>query len=955
MSTLLAPPDNGHTPLRSKASPRSTPSNSARSSFSFQCPAEQQESNPQSSGDQSPIRGRSLIRGPADDRLSKRRIGPWSVDFDISAAKQRVLSRDLWAEPQDIDDSRDSVLEPLPYERFRASLSEELHRASTFDDSVDLTNFGGHRDTFAMLGFRRLQFEGLELPAAFFENLLHYIDFDTYLAVRLSCRSWSRAISRVRHVMLRPVAMLPAEILQNIFTRLSPEDFNAARHTCRAWMIASLEENILELMLKRGNWWGAAKADLALQEEHGPQRMVSVISRGWLLSKRLAFECSLRPDWTGNGLSGMASHRQLTPTGLRLTSETDFSQLGNGYSSTGNSQCGSAVHFTVSACNKFVLVAEGCIIYIYSLQGDAVPSTSHLYGGQLRPLTSVICPNRVLAVSMDTSSQRFAIAALLEGREGVVCDLHENTPTSRRPSSPRMSTTFDYRASVASPDLSGERTTTEATLPNAYCCLSDHVMAENIDGAAFHVRCGVDSRTTPATWTTDDSPPTSATNPHSLTPPSPTTGGIPLETGPRSLYRNLCSSEDPPRSVSICPQRRCVAFGCSAGIELHWIDALTGQNLNRRFPLTAPSDFLYFLPPRFGVDSPKKLRLISSAAHPTEKSGLESRFYPGSDHGLGWYVGLSGSQVWDGAWRGNGWCDHYRAVPLSDGWNVLFTDPEDGMLCVGSDAPPGEDATRLIRRVVFIGPWDWNGTGKIILPRVYAAGGELRWGVRVVAGYGEKVWLFVVPPEVFFEENRLEAGGLQQANGIGRAPPLRINGVEIGTVPSLVDVAVDATNGDLTVWAFAAGGMAFVWQIARGSQRPVEKRIVLRDGIVTSFRDSDGDITMSDAPGPALDFDGTTSVRRTLTRTPTVQIAPDRIIDKDGDVEMRDVDEDEGYASEFEQAGGTFAIYAPPLWGTWSENDDWLPDYLLHRGQGIEDEDMGIDLLEVSRIEFEIL
>jgi hypothetical protein len=68
---------------------------------------------------------------------------------------------------------------------------------------------------------------------------------------------------------------------------------------------------------------------------------------------------------------------------------------------------------------------------------------------------------------------------------------------------------------------------------------------------------------------------------------------FPMESGTSTFYRHLCSEDDLPRSVSICPQRRCVAFGCSAGIELHWIDALTGQNLSRWFPLTAPSDYLY--------------------------------------------------------------------------------------------------------------------------------------------------------------------------------------------------------------------------------------------------------------------------------------------------------------------------------------------------------------------------
>lgn len=42
-----------------------------------------------------------------------------------------------------------------------------------------------------------------------------------------------------------------------------------------------------------------------------------------------------------------------------------------------------------------------------------------------------------------------------------------------------------------------------------------------------------------------------------------------VEQEAKSTYRNLCSEEDAPRSVAICPQRRCVAFGCHGGIELH--------------------------------------------------------------------------------------------------------------------------------------------------------------------------------------------------------------------------------------------------------------------------------------------------------------------------------------------------------------------------------------------------
>lgn len=47
---------------------------------------------------------------------------------------------------------------------------------------------------------------------------------------------------------------LPVEIIQYIFEHLSPLDFNAARHSCRSWFGASLDLNLLKVMLTRGGW-----------------------------------------------------------------------------------------------------------------------------------------------------------------------------------------------------------------------------------------------------------------------------------------------------------------------------------------------------------------------------------------------------------------------------------------------------------------------------------------------------------------------------------------------------------------------------------------------------------------------------------------------------------------------------------------------------------------------------
>ncbi|KAF2090477.1 hypothetical protein K490DRAFT_4673, partial [Saccharata proteae CBS 121410] len=264
----------------------------------------------------------------------------------------------------------------------------------------------------------------------------------------------------------------------------------------------------------------------------------------------------------------------------------------------------------------------------------------------------------------------------------------------------------------------------------------------------------------------------------------------------RTIYRHLCSHDDPPRSVAICPQRRCVAFGCSAGIELHWVDALTGQDLHRWFPLTAPSDFLYFLNPRPGVDSSHKLRIISSVAnpsdHPTPRR-LSPTLYT-----------IAGTT-----------CDHYRAVPLSDGYHHLFTDPPSQMLHLGSDAPLG-GSIKLLRKIAFEPPLPG------LLPTAYAAGSNLSHGARVVAGFGNLVVLYSVPPDVL-GASRAERNG-ETGPGIGytrpcsrnRVPwPLSVHGVTLGSVEGLVDIAVNETPR-LTVWAIGESGRATVWKVDEG-------------------------------------------------------------------------------------------------------------------------------------------
>ena len=319
--------------------------------------------------------------------------------------------------------------------------------------------------------------------------------------------------------------------------------------------------------------------------------------------------------------------------------------------------------------------------------------------------------------------------------------------------------------------------------------------------------------------------------------------------------------------------------------------------------------------------------------------------------GVGW--------LWD--YREDKHCDHYHAVPMSDGQNILFTDPQEGDLCLGYDGPPGIGATKLARRYILVGPKD--AEGKPIVPEVYKSGTELRWGTRVVVGYGERLWLFVVPPDRFAEEPEQTQSEREHQRARDEPYPLtpkRVDGVEFGRVRDLVDIAVDSTGGDLTVWAFTANGIAYVWQLG-GGPKAITRRIILNDGTVVPEKDLDGDTFMHGTSSPsrrAVQFDGSLSAPPMISSDSGEQ---DRIIDHGNDLDMPPMasTEDEGYgsgAAEYEQAEGAFAMHAPPLLGRWSkESAVWIPDALRASGEGVGDEDLGVDVLQLGMCEIVVL
>lgn len=854
------------------------------------------------------MRGRSRARVGGSFELPplvipRRRAGPSSIDEH--RVSHRLLSEDRSVSPDGLLDS--AILESYPTDTVSVNVAEILSEAggsSGLPSPVeDWDRFAGHRDTFALLQLRgddrpRAPLE-VGLPRTFFERLERFIDFGTYLSIRLSCRRWSAAISSVRPPRFATMAsLLPVEIIQRICAQLAPVDFNAARHFCRSWMLASLSHTLLVKMLQRGGWWGAARADMTLIEEGAPTR---IWSDEWLLSKRLSTECSLRLDWTGNGLgdeiqddskfslresSLNSSHGRLAYESFILDSDVDFSAL----SPDGRSQEGlhaSSSRFTISVCGKYLLVTRHCTIYIYSLNSHASIAHRAQPLSPVERLTCLACPHRVLAVNMDTSSDRFAVAVLLEGRAGFVCDLRELGNVSESPSQ----------------DV----------------CLWEAALSAPWE----------DQRSTTSTDLGDTS----------------------------SVFYNLGSTIDPPFSVAVCAQRRCIAFGCSTVIELHWDDAITGQVLNRRFSIPAGGKVLYFFPER---KDEKKMRVIGSGAVPDV-----------------WRVGGDEPSA-------AGETDYYNAIPLSDGTHVLFANRFSAQLCLGIETAPTRTAIdvgymRLETRAIFEGP-PMDANSEWTVPKIYKAARDMRWGGRIVAGFGDEVWVFAVPGDFLREkvgnwgnENWKGCQDDDNDDGEGRTSVLRIGGIRIGEVEGLNTVGICADGGGVLVHGIGRAGLFKQWRLTSRPEN-VKRWVVQSDGSVVTRDEFDG----SHPEAVERDADGDVMMRDYIRRSSSSCYDDEAIgvesanyddnddddddggggvaieFDLDGDVIMRDVavcygggeeeeELDEGYFSdEPERDGGTLAIH-PADAGCWRSSG--------RVGIGRDEKE---DLWESSRVKVEV-
>lgn len=881
-------------PVRTKASPRPstpTPHSSTSCNTLSGSPIELDMPSGRNSGRESPLRGRPFTIRPVVDNddgattapvlLNTTSDGHWAgphqqelreYENDLKQLlQQRLLSKDLTTSPEDLEAF---IKEPCPAGNVVGlNVAEVLSSTTTLTDgSFDLGGtFERHRDTFALRELRQQKNNPRvmnKMPDEFFRRLSQYIDSETFFALRLSCRCWSAgmvangdATTNYHHDHYSPAgrsttksssaaSFLPVEILHEIYSYLDPADFDAARRICRTWMGSSLNSRLLERMLKTAGWWNASLADALGNEMRGLSTKIE--SEEWLLSKRLATEYSLRPNWGGNGLDhnrhflassevrfrpdGKLSERRGTRSfrSFTLVSEVDFSALGSLESISGDAPpVSAALQFTTSICGRYLLVTRDRTIYVYSLSNQTCMTQDVKALCPVTLVSTVDCPNRVLAVSMDTSCGRFAVAALLEERVGLVCCLEDLGTGTRWPKNdghawdPVSSALWEYQALRSK-------------------------SGNPLDSYHHPSSSPTTEPTSPRNISSKGSSSSSSRSRYSPYPPSPRrgsdrgdhpSGGVEggvgrresdtraiknlPETGPYSLYHNLCSPNDPPLSVCICAQRRCVAFGCSAAIELHWVDALSGQGLNRWFPTSSwKAGVLYFFPSEREDERQQRLRVICSGVVPTTTTPAfaSTPSSAAADH-LVWTTG--------GGEEGEGERDcynYYNAVPLSDGRHALFVDcsHRPGELCLGIEARNrrsmeiGAPYLQLETRAVLERPTSAEAS---ILPRFYAVGRDLSWGARIVVGFGDEIWLYVIAGdwlgmEIEKDEAVLQEDG-EEIEDKKKKSVLRVSGIKVGEVQDLVGVGVCADNGGVLVRGIS-GSMCLVseWKITSSTSLP---------------------------------------------------------------------------------------------------------------------------------------
>ena len=436
----------------------------------------------------------------------------------------------------------DSVLHANGYEAFSDTLSRRaIHRLSHFDTPP-------------------MSITGIEMRP--FRHLTEPLDTEYRLKrAKVSAIMEGDTFGEPEPGLGNSIATkLPTEVLHIVYSYLGPVDLNAARHTCLTWMSASLQLELLTEHLKRGGWWSAASMQPLLFQEW---------RQAWPMSCYLARECALAGNWSGQGLSsGVGS----VPNPMKHRASVDFNLLSEiGVEpATHSVRCGDVC--TTSLCGRYYLTASGSDIYTYEIQGHF-----------LRLLNKTSCERQVSAVSIDVSPERFAIAALLEGRVGLYIDMLGKSPPIPHSSPWENAAALDNAASDTAPimefgehdgagasevpvgdfdelSLNAESVGSNNILHHSVEIVTQRTWAEFLHGSRARLR-GMRQMPTSANgvW------------PQALHFAGSDDGNQKAKWLPQIVYRNVCTDEDPPCSVAISPTRQCVAFGCKAGVELYWV------------------------------------------------------------------------------------------------------------------------------------------------------------------------------------------------------------------------------------------------------------------------------------------------------------------------------------------------------------------------------------------------
>lgn len=294
-------------------------------------------------------RGRTLERGPrysnplakADSRPRKNDA---TIELDVQPIEKRQMSRgNTISNFEDPNDPcailEDNLLEPCPRGSICNSVSEVL---SASESSIGLPGRIIHGNTWSSFDTANLNHprpsralttiysncHPVHTAPTFHPEILPRVrpDIDQLenIAFTSSTPLWSGSgeSPSPRATDLNPTSSqasrLPTEIIQEILYNLAPADFNSARHTCRSWFVNSIDRSLLETMLRRAGFSNLIvplTADQSIFEE-------CEISAEWSMSKTLARECALGPDWTGNGLTREHASKTLSSAFVEVSTSS---------------------------------------------------------------------------------------------------------------------------------------------------------------------------------------------------------------------------------------------------------------------------------------------------------------------------------------------------------------------------------------------------------------------------------------------------------------------------------------------------------------------------------------------------------------------------------------------------------------------------------------------------------